>query len=68
MSRYGKTHWNNRYFSETLLWGSLKIVRIANGLVSNHPNKILEEGGFSLFCHEYSLVIRCGDEDWTGGM
>jgi hypothetical protein len=54
-----KTHRNDWDFSETLFWGSLKIVGVADRLVGNHPNKILEKRGFSLFCHECLLVIGC---------
>jgi len=57
MSRYGKTDRNNGDFSEALFWRSLKIVGVTNRLVSNYPDKILEKRGFSLFCHEYLLVI-----------
>lgn len=47
-----KTHREDRDFSKRLLWGSLKVVRVIEGLVGDHPNEILEKRGFSLFCHE----------------
>lgn len=50
-------HRNDWYPSETLFWGSLEIVGVTNRLVGNYPNKVLEKRGFSLFCHEYLLVI-----------
>jgi len=63
MSRYEKTHRDDWDFSQTLFWGSLKIVGVANRLVSNYPDKVLEKRGFSLFRHEYLPAIRCEDED-----
>ena len=62
MSRYERTYGNDWDFSETLFWGSLKIVGVTNRLVSNYTDEILEKRGFSLFCHEYLLVIGC--KDW----
>jgi len=59
-----RTHRKDRDFSKGLLWGSLKVVRVIEGLVSVHPNEILEKRGFSLFCHEELLVIGYGDEKW----
>ena len=46
--------------SEALFWGSLKIVGVADRLVGNYPNEVLEKRGFSLFCHECLRVIGCG--------
>lgn len=63
MSRYSKTYRNDWYFPETLVWGSLEIIGVVNGLVSNYPDEILEKRGFSLFCHEYLLVIGYEDGD-----
>jgi len=63
LSRNEKTDRDDRDFSETLFWGSLKIVGVVNRLVSNYSDKMLEKRGFSLFRHEYLPVIRCEDED-----
>lgn len=62
--RCKKTHGKNWDFPERLIWGSLKIVGIADRLVGDNPDEILEKRGFSLFCHEYLLVIGYKDEGW----
>ena len=67
MSRWEKAHWHDWDPSETLVWGSLEIVGVANGLVGNHSDKVLEKRGFSLFCHEYLQVIRHEGKDWVEG-
>ena len=63
VSQQEKAYWNDRDSPETLFWGGLEIVGVANGLVGNHPNKVLEKRGFSLVSHEYLLVIRHEDGD-----
>ena len=59
MSRQEKVYRNDWDPSETLFWGGLEIVGVAERLVGNYPNEVLEERGFSLFRHDCLRVIGC---------
>jgi len=59
VSQQEKVYRNNWDSSKTLFWGSLEIVGVADRLVGNYANEVLEKRGFSLVHHGCLRVIGC---------